>query len=212
MISWSNSRRGRTLLARSAGNCSAALDSPKNPGQPIGYVSRVGADHVDLQLDQVALQLHNGDGLCYYDLQKELQGLSNNRAEALSAARAIQDRARDLRRISIEHVRSVARVYFRAGWTPADVVHALDHEPDGRQHGYTSGIRSPARWAAYRLGLWLGPDGLPVASRSQLAAADRRRVLAEQAGRRAARRAPSGRVAIEGAAMARELLRQRLSG
>ncbi len=65
----------------------AALDSPKNPGQPIGYVSRVGADHVDLQLDQVALQLHNGDGLCYYDLQKELQGLAINRAEALSAAK-----------------------------------------------------------------------------------------------------------------------------
>ena len=64
----------------------AALDSPKNPGQAIGFVTRAGADHVDLQLDDAGTELHNGDGLCYYDLQKELQGLAINRAEALSAS------------------------------------------------------------------------------------------------------------------------------
>ena len=30
-------------------------------------------------------ELHNGDGLCYYDLQKELVGLQINRAEATGA-------------------------------------------------------------------------------------------------------------------------------
>lgn len=131
------------------------------------------------------------------------------RGEALSAARVIQDRARDLRRISAEHVRSIARVYFRAGWIPADVVHALDHEPDGRQHGYTSGIGSPAHWAAYRLGLWLGPAGTPLPSRSQLVTAARERDQAEQARRRAERRAPSGYA--EGAAAARAMLTARLA-
>ena len=62
-----------------------AFDSPKNPGQPIGFVERVGTDWVDLRLDDPAQELHNGDGLCYYDLQKELAGLAINRAEALDA-------------------------------------------------------------------------------------------------------------------------------
>jgi collagenase-like PrtC family protease len=62
-----------------------AFDSPKNPGQPIGFVERVGTDWIDLRLDDPALALHNGDGLCYYDLQKELAGLAINRAEAVNA-------------------------------------------------------------------------------------------------------------------------------
>jgi len=64
-----------------------AFDSPKNPGQPIGYVTQVGPNWVDLELDDKAATLHNGDGLCYCDLQKELVGLAVNRAEALQAAK-----------------------------------------------------------------------------------------------------------------------------
>ena len=63
-----------------------AFDSPKNPGQPIGYVTQVGTNWVELELDDRHMALHNGDGLCYYDLQKELVGLAVNRAEAISAA------------------------------------------------------------------------------------------------------------------------------
>jgi len=64
-----------------------AFDSPKNPGQPIGYVIQVGPNWVELQLDDKSASLHNGDGLCYYDLQKELVGLAVNRAEVQSAAK-----------------------------------------------------------------------------------------------------------------------------
>jgi putative protease len=64
-----------------------AFDSPKNPGQPIGYVTQVGPNWVELQLDEKSDTLHNGDGLCYYDLQKELVGLAVNRAEVQSAAK-----------------------------------------------------------------------------------------------------------------------------
>jgi putative protease len=59
-----------------------AFDTPKNPGQPLGWVSKVAADHLEVTLDEAATELHNGDGLCYYDLQKELVGLQINRAES----------------------------------------------------------------------------------------------------------------------------------
>ena len=62
-----------------------AFDTPKNPGRPIGYVTAVGTQHLDLQLDEHGTVLHNGDGLCYLDLQKELVGLQINRAEAIDA-------------------------------------------------------------------------------------------------------------------------------
>jgi putative protease len=65
-----------------------AFDSPKNPGQPIGYVTQVGANWVELETTDSATMLHNGDGLCYYDLQKELVGLAINRAEATSKPKA----------------------------------------------------------------------------------------------------------------------------
>ncbi len=60
-----------------------AFDTPKNPGQAIGWVTKVGPDWVELECSDPATVLHNGDGLCYYDLQKELVGVAINRAEAL---------------------------------------------------------------------------------------------------------------------------------
>src|SRR5512133_2150066 len=64
-----------------------AFDTPKNPGQPIGFVTQVGPNWVELETGQPDTVLHNGDGLCYYDLQKELVGLAINRAESLNAAK-----------------------------------------------------------------------------------------------------------------------------
>jgi hypothetical protein len=131
------------------------------------------------------------------------------RSEGLAVAAAVQARSRHLGHLSIEHLRHLGRTFFAAGWTGADLLNAIDHEPGGRQHGYVSSIRSPGRWAAYRLGLWLGPDGHPVRSPSQAAADARRRVQAEQVERRAQRRGPTGYAA--GAALARELLTRRLA-
>jgi putative protease len=65
-----------------------AFDSPKNPGQPIGYVTQVGPNWVELETTDAATVLHNGDGLCYYDLQKELVGMAINRAEAVGKPKA----------------------------------------------------------------------------------------------------------------------------
>ncbi len=61
-----------------------AFDTPKNPGQAIGWVTKLGPNFVELEVSDSATVLHNGDGLCYYDLQKELVGLQINRAERVS--------------------------------------------------------------------------------------------------------------------------------
>ena len=114
-----------------------------------------------------------------------LGAVPSNRSEALGAAQAMQERARLLRRISAEHLRHLARPFFGAGWSPRDVLHAIDHEPGGRQHGYTSGVYSPAGWIRSRLAAWSGPGGVPLPSRGQRLAEARRQVLAEQAARRA---------------------------
>ena len=45
-----------------------AFDTPKNPGQAIGWVTKVGPDFVELEVSNPATILHNGDGLCYYDI------------------------------------------------------------------------------------------------------------------------------------------------
>jgi len=58
-----------------------AFDTPKNPGLPIGYVSKVGDKWIELHTDSPDTVLNNGDGLCYYTLQKDLAGLAINRAE-----------------------------------------------------------------------------------------------------------------------------------
>jgi putative protease len=63
-----------------------AFDTPKNPGQAIGWVSSVSADHLVISTDDAGTVLHNGDGLCYHDLQKELVGLQINRAEPAGKA------------------------------------------------------------------------------------------------------------------------------
>ena len=58
-----------------------AFDSPKNPGQPIGWVTQLGPQWLELETSEHSTVLHNGDGLCYYNLHKELVGLAINRAE-----------------------------------------------------------------------------------------------------------------------------------
>ena len=142
-----------------------------------------------------------------------LAAVPENRTEALAAAQVMQERARVLRRVSAEHLRHLARPFFAAGWSPRDLLHAIDHEPGGRQHGYTSGVRSPAGWIRSRLAAWFGPNGVPLPSRSQRLAEARRQVLADQAARRARDADARARAADypAQAARAREMLRARLT-
>ena len=72
-----------------------AFDSPKNPGLPIGFVLNVGPDWVEIETDGAAnFLLNNGDGLCYFDLQKELVGMAINTAVAVGKMKGGKQRWR----------------------------------------------------------------------------------------------------------------------
>jgi 23S rRNA 5-hydroxycytidine C2501 synthase len=52
-----------------------AFDTPKFSGEALGLVSKVGKDFFEVDTD---VQLHNGDGVCFFDVHKELVGLRIN--------------------------------------------------------------------------------------------------------------------------------------
>lgn len=60
-----------------------AFDTPKHSGIALGWVTRIHPDGFELEVaaQTAQPQLFNGDGLTYYDLQKELVGVSLNRVE-----------------------------------------------------------------------------------------------------------------------------------
>ncbi|MFT3821635.1 MAG: U32 family peptidase [Rubrivivax sp.] len=63
-----------------------AFDSPKHAGQPVGHVTRIGADHFELQADDAETVLNNSDALTWWDRQGELQGVPINVAQKLGGA------------------------------------------------------------------------------------------------------------------------------
>lgn len=52
-----------------------AFDTPKFSGEALGKVTKVGKDYFDVETD---IELHNGDGVCFFDVHKELVGLRVN--------------------------------------------------------------------------------------------------------------------------------------
>ena len=128
-----------------------------------------------------------------------LAAVPQNGSEGLAAAQAMQERARLLRQLSAEHLRHLARPFWQAGWRPTDVLHAIDYEPGGRQHGYTAEVRSPAAWIRARLAAWLDPGGAPLPSPGQQRAAAATAARAAAATRREeAARLAAGRTADSG--------------
>lgn len=76
--------------------------------------------------------------------------------------------------------------FAAAGWTADDLLYAVDHQPDGRQHRTrTDNVRHPAGWLRWRLGLWQQPDGTALASPGQQRAAAAEAHRADLARRRA---------------------------
>ncbi|HEY0905622.1 MAG TPA: U32 family peptidase, partial [Methylophilus sp.] len=57
-----------------------AFDTPKFSGEALGNVRKVGKDFIDVATD---IALHNGDGVCFFDVHKELVGLRVNTVQAL---------------------------------------------------------------------------------------------------------------------------------
>ncbi|WP_300441814.1 U32 family peptidase [Zoogloea sp.] len=60
-----------------------AFDSPKFVGEPVGSVIRVDGKQRRFFDTTSAVELHNGDGLTFYDRKGELVGLRVNRAEKI---------------------------------------------------------------------------------------------------------------------------------
>jgi 23S rRNA 5-hydroxycytidine C2501 synthase len=52
-----------------------AFDTPKFSGEELGKVSKVGKDFIEINTET---ELHNGDGICFFDVHKELVGLRIN--------------------------------------------------------------------------------------------------------------------------------------
>lgn len=58
-----------------------AFDTPKFAGEELGKVTKVGKDFIEVATD---IELHNGDGVCFFDVHKELVGLRVNTAQRIS--------------------------------------------------------------------------------------------------------------------------------
>ncbi len=142
-----------------------AFDTPKNPGQPIGWVTRVASDHLEISADEPAAMLHNGDGLCYYDLQKELVGLQINRAEPAGQKghwklwpKDPMDGFKDLRKgVQVNRNRDMSWVRTlekKSAERRIGVWMKLAETPDGLQltltdeAGYTGQAQLPMAWQA----------------------------------------------------------------
>ncbi len=55
-----------------------AFDTPKFSGEKLGKVTKVGKDFITVETDT---ELHNGDGMCFFDVHKNLVGLRVNTVE-----------------------------------------------------------------------------------------------------------------------------------
>jgi len=104
---------------------------------------------------------------------------ARTRAERLRLAHQLRRASPDLTPISARLLRHLLRPWLHAGWTAADVLHAIDHHPlDGpRRHSPTTGgpgaIRNPAGWLVTRMRDWTTPTGGPAPSHRQRVAANR---------------------------------------
>ncbi|MHA7170642.1 hypothetical protein ACX801_21055 [Arthrobacter bambusae] len=123
------------------------------------------------------------------------------RDQRVAAASEIRYRSFPLRCMTPKDVASSCRDFFLAGWTVADVIHALDWRPDGSQwpHSGAPDTKDPWRmrgWLRHRLSAWRTEAGEPLRSRDQQEAAriatlrreqeaERQRTLKRQAERAA---------------------------
>lgn len=112
--------------------------------------------------------------------------------QRLAAAAELRNQIFLLRPMSTKDLRSSLRDFFVAGWTTADIRHALEWLPDGSHwpHDSVPNLTHLCRkdaatrlrgWLAYRLQAWRTDSGEPFYSPSQRVEADRRQQLALQA-------------------------------
>ncbi len=55
-----------------------SINSPKSLGEPVGKLSEITTKYIKINTTK---KIHNGDGLCYFNNKKELEGIHVNRVE-----------------------------------------------------------------------------------------------------------------------------------
>ena len=76
------------------------------------------------------------------------------RKERQAAAAALQAALPVLGRVSTAHIAHLAREWFLAGWTPQDILTALNRQPDGTPWRHSTDIRHLPGWIRHRLTPW----------------------------------------------------------
>jgi hypothetical protein len=97
------------------------------------------------------------------------------RGQRLAATQRLQQQAPVLARLGDRHLRSILKPWYQRGWTPAQVLYALDHTPDGALRWHTADVRHVPGWIRSRLAAWDGqtpPRQLGAGRTTDLAAAD----------------------------------------
>jgi hypothetical protein len=110
--------------------------------------------------------------------------VAGSRADRLALVERLQGEAPALRPCSAPAVHSELRPWLaraELGWTVDQLLHALDHAPDGQPYTYTAAVRVPLRWLRHRMSAWLDEHGQPLPSPSvQRAAAQLARCAATE--------------------------------
>ncbi len=66
-----------------------AFDTPKHAGLPVGWVTKIGADYVDMKLYEGVDPLNNNDALTFNTLQKDLVGMPIDTAQLLNEGKRL---------------------------------------------------------------------------------------------------------------------------
>jgi hypothetical protein len=107
---------------------------------------------------------------------------TKTRRDERAAAARLRAVAPGLRSLTPRHLRSLVLPWLRSGWTVNDLLHALDHGPDGTPRTWTTSVRSPGGWVVTRLAPWRGrraPSQQRAEERTRLSEQQQRRREAE---------------------------------
>jgi putative protease len=89
-----------------------SIDTPKSMGEPVGTIAEIGKDWFTLAGD---MELHNGDGVCFFDAYGELCGTVINRVEN---GRAVPQKMDGLK-AGVELYRNYDHVFAKQLKTPS---------------------------------------------------------------------------------------------
>ncbi|RCV53541.1 hypothetical protein [Marinitenerispora sediminis] len=98
------------------------------------------------------------DSLLHRPAPDPLQQPVHTRSDVHSACELLRQRDTSLRGVAFTDLRAEAARFFSAGWSTADLLHALSHRPDGQPWPRGEGYQG-VEWLEHRLRNWKTPTG-----------------------------------------------------